>query len=466
MNRIHVRPPAVAGMFYPADPGVLAHDLASMLRAVPPRLCFEPAQRHLKALIVPHAGYVYSGNVAASAFAQLVPLKARISRVVLLGPCHRVSVRGIALPAAEHFSTPLGEVPLDRAGMDAALALPQVVEHPAAHAQEHSLEVQVPFLQRALDRFTLVPLAVGNATVGEVAQVIETLWGGDETLIVVSTDLSHFHDYDEARRIDNETVHHVEHLESLTSYDQACGALPVNALIAVAKRHGLEVRLLDHCNSGDTAGDRSRVVGYASFALYAPTPRPPAVDPTPANHAALGAALLARARNAIAAPLHQGTHAEPWHPALGDRGACFVTLTQGGALRGCIGTLEAWRALDDDVRENARAAAFRDPRFAPLTAKEFERTRVEVSLLSPPEAFPVVDEADALARLQPGVDGVILTCGDRRSTFLPQVWEQLPQPVQFLAHLKQKAGLAEDFWSPEVRLQRYKVRKWQEPANA
>jgi AmmeMemoRadiSam system protein A len=180
----------------------------------------------------------------------------------------------------------------------------------------------------------------------------------------------------------------------------------------------------------------------------------------------LGNALLIRARNAIGNMLGASAQAEPEHPALAQPGATFVTLTQNGQLRGCIGSLEAWRSLDTDVRENARAAAFTDPRFAPLQPEEFPHTRVEVSLLTAPEPLPFTDETAALHQLQPGIDGVIFECHGRRGTFLPQVWENLPEPQQFLAHLKQKAGFAADFWSPEVKLYRYVVQKWTSPGNS
>lgn len=180
---------------------------------------------------------------------------------------------------------------------------------------------------------------------------------------------------------------------------------------------------------------------------------------------ALGLALLIRARNAIAGEFGIAPRPEPDHPALAEPGATFVTLTQQGQLRGCIGSLEAHRALDSDVRANARFAAFHDPRFPPLTRDELERTRVEVSLLTP--AVPLIfrDEADAIRQMQPGIDGMIFDCYGRRGTFLPQVWESLPEPRDFFRHLKQKAGFSADFWSPDVKLFRYEVQKWKEPEN-
>ena len=449
-----IRPPAVAGMFYPGDAASLQDELATCLGGLPAPAAEVTAKGLLKALIVPHAGYIYSGGTAGHAYALLAPLAARIRRVVLLGPCHRVAVRGLAAPTVQAFATPLGSIALDRAAIDALADLPQVVANDAAHAQEHSLEVQLPFLQTVLGTFELVPLAVGDASAADVAEVLERLWGGPETLIVISSDLSHFHSYREAQRIDKATAEHILALDQLTSSEQACGARPINGLLAVARRRGLGIERLAQCNSGDTAGDKSRVVGYASFALFEPA----------ADGVDLGPALLLRARNAIAAQLKQPTQPEPAHPALALPGATFVTLTQGGQLRGCIGSLEAHRALDQDVRANAVAAAFRDPRFAPLTLAELPRTRVEVSLLTASVPISFSSEADALRQLRPHVDGVILIAGPggRRGTFLPQVWEQLPEPRQFLAHLKQKAGLPADWWSDQVQLRRYEVQKWKE----
>ncbi len=272
MELLSTRPAAVAGMFYPGDARTLAGEVDALLataqanRAVSPALTFEQP----KALIAPHAGYIYSGPIAASAYALLAPYAQTIRRVVLLGPCHRVAVRGLAVPHARAFATPLGEIPLDQDAIATAQKLPQVIRHDAAHAEEHSLEVQLPFLQEVLDDFTLVPFAVGYATADEVAEVLDLLWGGPETLIVISSDLSHYHPYADAQRRDRHTTDEIAHLRLLVDHEQACGATPINGLIELAQRRGLQPHLLDLRNSGDTAGDRSRVVGYASFAFMEP----------------------------------------------------------------------------------------------------------------------------------------------------------------------------------------------------
>ena len=255
------RPAAVAGRFYPSDPEELRGLLGQLLSAVPARAGAAP-----KALIAPHAGYVYSGPVAASAFAQWLPARDIIKRVVLLGPSHFVSVEGLAASSAEKFATPLGEVPLDAAALRQLSSLPQVRTLDPAHAREHSLEVELPFLQVVLGNFTLVPLAVGAAGADEIAQVLELLWDGPETGFVISSDLSHYHDYETARRLDRRTADAIEALKPEDVGEEgACGRIPIRGLLRSAARHGLRGCTLDLRNSGDTAGPRDQVVGYGAF---------------------------------------------------------------------------------------------------------------------------------------------------------------------------------------------------------
>ena len=383
------------------------------------------------------------------------PARDRVTRVVLLGPVHRVPVRGLALPGVDAFATPLGRVALDADAVRVLAELPQVVTSPAAHALEHSLEVQLPFLQKVLGSFSLVPLAVGDASVAEVAGVIERLWGGSETVFVISTDLSHYHSYQEAKRIDGATLARIASLASDLNHEQACGATPLNGLLRVARDKGLSIRLLGACNSGDTAGDRARVVGYSSFALYEPGGAP--------SRDEQGRTLLGIARGAIGRQLGQAAAPRLDHPVwLAQPGASFVTLTMDGVLRGCIGSLQAHRPLGQDVAANAENAAFRDPRFAPLTLQEWPRVAAEVSLLSAPEKAEFRDEIDLLGRLRPGVDGVILEHRGRRGTFLPQVWESLPDRRRFMQELKRKAGLPADTPLVQCNVWRYQVEKWRE----
>ncbi len=261
----HTRPPAVAGSFYPASADELSRDVRHFLDIAAPDRSGEATP---KVLIAPQAGYVYSGSIAASAYARVTSLANCIDRVVLLGPAHRVHVQGLALPATTRFETPLGTISIDQAAAATALTLPQVVVSDEAHAQEHSLEVHLPFMQHVLGDFKLVPFVVGSATPEEVAEVLDALWGGTETLIVISSDLSHFLPYQRACAIDEFTAETILHLTPQLSHEQACGATPINGLLVAARARGLEPQLLDLRNSGDTAGDKSRVVGYASFAFH------------------------------------------------------------------------------------------------------------------------------------------------------------------------------------------------------
>jgi hypothetical protein len=257
-----IRPAAVAGLFYPADPAQLHSDIQSMLSAT------EQTESMPKALIVPHAGYIFSGPVAASAFAQLKNISHRVKRVILLGPCHRVPLRGLATSSADYFETPLGSIKVDHDAIKQIASLPQIKEFDLTHQQEHSLEVQLPFLQEVLDNFSVVPLVVGDTNAEEVSEVLERLWGGDETLIVISSDLSHYHDYNTARAMDSETCLAIEEMNpAAIHYDQACGRNPVIGLLMAANKHGLHATTLDLRNSGDTAGDKSSVVGYGAWAF-------------------------------------------------------------------------------------------------------------------------------------------------------------------------------------------------------
>lgn len=258
----NVRRPAVAGLFYPDDPQRLTRTVKEFLDSA------QQGEKPPKALIAPHAGYVYSGPIAATAYATLASVRETVTRVVLLGPSHRVPFYGLAVSSADRYLTPLGEVPLDREAIERISSLKQVNPLEEAHAAEHSLEVHLPFLQMVLDSFTLVPIVVGDASPEEVSEVLDLLWGGDETLIVVSSDLSHYHDYATAMAMDRETSGAIEQLSSEEiDGNHACGCRPVNGLLKSARERGMRGEILDLRNSGDTAGSRDQVVGYGAYAF-------------------------------------------------------------------------------------------------------------------------------------------------------------------------------------------------------
>ncbi len=264
LNRgtVKVRPPAVAGLFYPADPPTLRRTVAGFLAEAP------ATDEAPKAIIAPHAGYAYSGPIAGTAYAQLLPAAEQLRRVVLLGPAHRVPIRGLAVPSVDAFMTPLGLVPIDTDAVAALRELPFVVVSDAAHREEHAIEVQLPFLQQLASDFAIVPIVVGAAKPEEVAAALDRVWGGDETRIVVSSDLSHYHDYATARRLDAQTTEAIEAMAPERFHrDAACGRLPIAGLLQAAKRRGMHARTLDLRNSGDTAGRRDQVVGYGAYAV-------------------------------------------------------------------------------------------------------------------------------------------------------------------------------------------------------
>lgn len=448
---------AVAGTFYPADGGQLGAMVSAYLAAAPTD---GPTPR---AVIAPHAGYVYSGPVAAHAYARLTPAAPSIRRVVLIGPSHRVAFRGIAASADALFETPLGTVPVDRPAVAQALRIPGVHVNDAAHALEHSLEVHLPFLQTVLSGFSLVPLVVGQAEPGEVAEVLDALWGGPETVVVVSSDLSHYLNYDSARAADLRTALAIERRDGgALDHDSACGRIPVAGLLSLAHRRGLSVERLDLRNSGDTAGPRDRVVGYGAWAFVEPDAA--AVEHPDERERRLfyerhGPALRKLARSSIRhglqfdcpVPVVADSHPRP----LSDKGAAFVTLRLDGALRGCIGSPAAWRPLAVDVAENAFQAAFNDPRFPPLTAAEWDAVTVSISVLTVPAALTFRDRGDLLAQLRPRKDGLIIEDAGRRALFLPAVWDQLPDPEQFLERLLAKAGLSPRHWSSSLTAHRF-----------
>lgn len=262
MVKASIRPAAVAGLFYPDKREQLNKTVRALLSVAQTSLTAP------KALIAPHAGYVYSGPIAASAYARLLAARGAISRVVLLGPSHRVPLCGLAVSSADEFETPLGRVPLDRDAIRRTERLRQIQVLDQAHAREHSLEVHLPFLQTVLQEFALVPLVVGDASPLEVGEVLELIWGGPETVIIVSSDLSHYHDYETAIRMDSATSRAIEALRPEDiEYENACGRNPINGLLHIARKMGLQAETLDLRNSGDTAGPRGQVVGYGAYAL-------------------------------------------------------------------------------------------------------------------------------------------------------------------------------------------------------
>ncbi len=456
---LHTRQPAVAGAFYPADSKVLHQQLTDMLD----RASFKTTSA--KAIIVPHAGYIYSGQLAAQAYASLLGQREKIKTVVLLGPAHTVYFRGIAAPDDDEFKTPLGTIPIDQKAIDGLVEKLEFVQRSSQpHRDEHCLEVQLPFLQEVLENFNLIPLVVGDASPEQVEKVIDNLWGDESTLIVISSDLSHFHDYQTAQALDSQTASAIEgmQIEELNG-QRACGYLPVSGLLLAAQSRQISPKRVGLCNSGDTAGDKARVVGYGAWLFPEHEAQQSGLSDEQKN--SLKKLALASIKHGLATgrPISVAEFLDEDDSAtsLPDyNGAAFVTLKKDGELRGCIGSLSANRPLHEDIAENAFAAAFRDHRFGAVTESELDDIEISLSILTPPELMTFSSEQDLIAQLRPGIDGLVITEGSKRGTFLPSVWENYPQADSFLAHLKLKAGLPADYWSGTIKIERYETVSW------
>ncbi|MBV8512216.1 MAG: AmmeMemoRadiSam system protein B [Xanthobacteraceae bacterium] len=427
-----IRAPAVAGTFYPANPDALDRAVRGALAAAQ----VEPVPA--KAIVAPHAGYIYSGPIAGTSFQSVAHLRDRIRRIVLIGPTHRMHFFGIAVPTATGLATPLGTVAIDHAGVDVALQDPDVRLIDAAFDGEHALEVELPFIQVLFPRAAVVPLIVGETSVEAVERVLATLWGGPETLIIVSSDLSHYHDYDAARSLDLITSQAIEVIApARVDANGACGHRAIAGLLRRAHELDLRATTRDLRNSGDTRGPRDRVVGYGAYTFEdAETAR--LAD---SHRRMLVDAAYATLRHIAAKGRPPELNLLSFPPALRAQRATFVTIELGGQLRGCVGTVAPVAPLIADVVANTHKAALQDHRFNPMSAQEISQATISISILSHLRCQPFVSDADLLDRLRPGVDGLMIRQADHRALFLPKVWSDLPSPPDFLGRLKQKAGL-------------------------
>ncbi len=429
---LKVRKPAVSGSFYQSDKDKLSSDIDAYLNAAP---AF-PDVWGVKGLVSPHAGYAYSGPIAASGFKQLQ--KSRFETVIILGPSHHVQVDKAYIPDVDFFETPLGRVPISpkvkkMLGDDMFASTPY-----GADELEHSIEVQLPFLQKVLPPFKLIPVMVGGADPKKLADAI-LKYADDDTLIVASSDLSHFRSYDDCVLTDKRTTDAISGLDSdrMAREGDACGKVPVLALMEISKRRGWRTKLFDLRNSGDTAGGKNLVVGYSSIGFY------DGLNPTEQE------TLLNLAQETLVKRFSGGeieVDESQLPTQLLEEKGCFVTINKNGKLRGCIGHINPQGKLYRCVIENALNAAVHDPRFKPVEGGELGDLKFEVSVLTTPKQLKYDNPDDLLNKLIPGVDGVILESGWSQSTFLPAVWEVLPEKNEFLRELCLKQGSDMDCW--------------------
>ncbi|MEW5804425.1 MAG: AmmeMemoRadiSam system protein B [bacterium] len=480
-----VRLPVVAGQFYPEEKGKLERMIQRFLKEGKGN----PVSGRVRGLIAPHAGYIYSGPIAATGYQKIDPAT---KTVIVLAPSHYIGADSASIMDVDCYRTPLGDIPLSPI---AATLRKQRLFSPllVMDQKEHSLEVQLPFLQVMLKNFDLVPITIGQADPLPIARALLPFID-EHTLVVASSDLSHYYPYKEAQILDKSCV------EAITAMDfgkvaecEACGKIPILVLLEIARQKGWQGKLIDCRNSGDTEGPSDRVVGYASIAFVSESgsggeeskaeakagdnenevKKAADKDMAFALDKDAGAShsesvteadqkmLLGLARTKIANTLMDEENdplPENLSSYVKEKRGCFVTLHKNGQLRGCIGTIIPEERLCDCVQKNAFNAAFRDPRFSPLSKKELDQIKIEISILTLPRQLHFSNVEDLKRKLRPQIDGVILSQGWHRATYLPQVWEQLPDKDDFLESLSQKAGMHKDAWKdPKTTVEVYQA---------
>jgi MEMO1 family protein len=444
-------------MFYPAGPDALSALIADVRKGARPDGEVAP-----KVVVAPHAGLVYSGSVAATAFGPWARRALPPRRIVIIGPAHRVVFSGVAIHPAARWRTPLGEVAVAPAAHAELARAPGVVVDPRPFAGEHSLEMHLIMLQAMLPApFEIAPLLVGDADPQCVAEALRRVWGGPETVVAVSSDLSHFLDQRSAMAIDADTMRRIETLDAAAlDGAHACGFLPIKGALEIAAERDMRASGLHLATSADAGADASRVVGYGAFAFeYAASARLAERDRERLLSACM-AALGVATQTGSKAPAPSLDDASP---GLSPWRATFVTLTENERLRGCIGSLEPRRRLIEDAIVNTAQAAFSDPRFPPLKESELPGLRLDVSILSHPRPIPAGSESELAGALEPDRDGLILSAGGRRALFLPSVWRHLPDARAFVRDLMAKAGLEPNRWPKGLEAKRFRAESFGAP---
>jgi AmmeMemoRadiSam system protein B/AmmeMemoRadiSam system protein A len=456
LNAVH--PAQVAGFFYPAEPEALRTLIARMREGARPDGGVAP-----KAVVAPHAGIVYSGAVAATAFSAWARRAEPPKRIVIVGPAHRVAFQGLSIHPAMAWSTPLGEARIARDLHVRLVEARAAMADARPFAGEHSLEMHLVMLQAMMPApFEILPILVGDATPDEVAAALRLVWGGPETVVAISSDLSHFLEQTRARAIDDDTARRIETLDrDALEGRRACGFLPIGGALTIAAERDLRVSGLHLATSADAGAEASRVVGYGAFAFeYAASARLDAADRDLLLSSAM-ASLAAAARKGGRAPsIALDGHLSP--PLSAWRGT-FVTLTREGRLRGCIGSPTPRMALIEDVAMNSVQAGFGDPRFAPLGEDELDGLELDVSILSHLRPIPARSEGELVEALEPDRDGLILAVGRRRALFLPSVWRQVADGREFVRHLLRKAGLDPTIFPTGLDARRFRVEAFGAP---
>ncbi len=453
--------PAVAGVFYAENPDELNRDLGKYLKSV-----YERNERKPKILIVPHAGYKYSAQVAAAAYAELLKYANDFSDVVIVGPAHFEDINGAAVPRYEYFKTPLGKVMVNQEKISELLNNRLFSYNNKAFAKEHSIEVQLPFLQKILTNFKVIPVVYGKIEPQNLAEMLKIFLDDEDTLLIFSADLSHYYKADDAEEIDAHTARMIDLGNAGLNKEMSCGSEGINAALLLAKEMQMNAKLLDITHSGKISGDMERVVGYGAWSFgeesdeKQKTKLEKEVDALKKFASIYGQDLLKIAEQSLQAAVLGKNYSivrGDYPEVLFDKGASFVTLTKNGKLRGCVGSLLPRSAIADDVAKNARSAALEDSRFAPVESSELKDLVVAISFLTDYEKIDFVNEEDLLEQIIQGTDGVVLRDGNRQGVFLPSVWGEYKTKKEFLEGLKLKTGMSPKYWSDKIKVYRFRT---------
>jgi len=445
-----IREPAVAGLFYPSSQAELAQDIASLLdnsdQTDPPS--------QVRALIVPHAGYRYSGQIAAQGFSLI---DQKIGTVIILAASHNEHYKGASIAGVDQYKTPLGQIKVSSKA-EQIRKHESIISHPSAHIKEHSIEVELPFLQHQLGEFEIIPILISEMGYEELAQILLP-YVDEDTLIVASSDLSHYYSDNKAQQMDQICINAIQEqsLDNL-AYCEACGIVPIATILKIAQEKQWKSKLLDSGNSGDVTNDKSNVVGYASFAFVENYVQEDQQE-----------MLLTLARNTVEEYIKTGL-VSSLNPEdfkdLSENQGCYVTLTkekEQQPLRGCIGDSIPLRPLYECVQTNAINAAVDDDRFQPVREPELDDITIEVSVLTVPKDFEFDSPEELLEKLRPNIDGVFMQYRGRSSLFLPSVWEQLPDKERFLENLCEKQDSPPNCWQREdVKIQTFQAQIFEE----
>lgn len=438
IKKADIREPAVSGSFYPNDEKELKQMISNFFLSVKNK---KDDNKKIRALICPHAGYIYSGPIAASGFSLIKGNSYK--KIFIIGPSHQVYLDKPAIPKYKFFKTPLGLVKIwdevDKFKKEKIITFDNT-----PHIPEHCIEVELPFLQSILKDITIVPILIGESYEKELSDVLKK-YIDEETLIIVSSDLSHYYTYDEAKKLDRQCVETILKNDIIGMYNQeACGKYPIITLMYLAKQFGWEAELIDLRNSGDTSGLKDRVVGYGAIAFYEKNENKSSNSNLSEQEKKY---LLTLAREAITKEnKNLNVDQNKLSNFLKQNRGCFVTLTINNELRGCVGYIKPIKPLYQAVIDNAYNSAYSDYRFNPVSKNEINDLKIEISILTVPKKLSFSSSKDLLNKLNPLKDGVIINKDGYSATFLPQVWEELPNKVDFLEQLCLKAGLNKDAW--------------------